>query len=613
MGKRGKWMKPNANRPRSKNIIITACVFLVGLICWGIMMQDLYDKRMTSLRDHCRLDAVVFADELQQDFSEGEAIVNGLAMSIANSKEHTMEDFDSITDYVVRRSEIPIDSVQLLPGGVVSAVYPSSKWSALGYDAFAAPQRKLAMQYAQQNHELIILGPMDPQSNGMALAMMMPVFLDVGTGRPQEFWGFTAVLIKAPDVFARTVTNMDKSGLAYRLEKTGFSYNDYATILESDIAPTDPVSYTFSYGGCQWRIQLAPRKGWRVMGSFGAAAALGLVALFMLTALTYTLLIMHDKQKGLRRLAMTDQLTGLLNRHGLEATVKAKLNDGQLHQALFVQLDIDEFKLINDINGHQVGDEALRHLAVIMQVFFPREAILARNGGDEFIIVLPTKDLAAAERIVRDFVSLKKEFNYQQTVYHYTISMGYAVYSADRADGKAPLDVLRDADTALYTVKLHGKNGCRRYAPGMTVARRVQMGFSLRDVVFNLPASVLIYDAEGEDILFANEELIALFECEDLDDFLHYTKHSFRGIVHPDDYERVNTSIWQQIYACTKRRDRENDAVNYRIVTKSGRVRWVIDRGRLVQSERYGRIFYVILIPDEQMDAMHAPSDKTDG
>lgn len=609
MGKRGKWMKPNANRPHSKNIIITACVFLVGLICWGIMMQDLYDKRMTSLRDHCRLDAVVFADELQQDFSEGEAIVNGLAMSIANSKEHTMEDFDSITDYVVRRSEIPIDSVQLLPGGVVSAVYPSSKWSALGYDAFAAPQRKLAMQYAQQNHELIILGPMDPQSNGMALAMMMPVFLDVGTGRPQEFWGFTAVLIKAPDVFARTVTNMDKSGLAYRLEKTGFSYNDYATILESDIAPTDPVSYTFSYGGCQWRIQLAPREGWRVMGSFGAAAALGLVALFMLTALTYILLIMHDKQKGLRRLAMTDQLTGLLNRHGLEAAVKAKLNDGQLQQALFVQLDIDEFKLINDINGHQVGDEALRHLAVIMQVFFPREAILARNGGDEFIIVLPTKDLAAAERIVRDFVSLKKEFNYQQTVYHYTISMGYAVYSADRADGKAPLDVLRDADTALYTVKLHGKNGCRRYAPGMTVARRVQMGFSLRDVVFNLPASVLIYDAEGEDILFANEELIALFECEDLDDFLHYTKHSFRGIVHPDDYERVNTSIWQQIYACTKRRDRENDAVNYRIVTKSGRVRWVIDRGRLVQSEIYGRIFYVVLIPDDQMDVS---SNKTD-
>ncbi|WP_270381139.1 PAS domain-containing protein [Mitsuokella multacida] len=196
---------------------------------------------------------------------------------------------------------------------------------------------------------------------------------------------------------------------------------------------------------------------------------------------------------------------------------------------------------------------------------------------------------------------------------HCATSMGYAIYSADQADGKSPLDVLRDSDTALYTVKLHGKNGCCRYASGMTATRRVQMGFSLRDVVFNLPASILIYDAEDEDILFANEELISLFECDDLDDFLHYTKHSFRGIVHPDDYERVNTSIWQQIYACTNRHDKENDAVNYRIITKRGRVRWVIDRGRLVQSERYGRIFYVILIPDEQMDAMHAPSDKTDG
>lgn len=254
MGKRGKWMKPSASRPRSTNIIITACVFLVGLMCWGVMMQDLYDKRMTSLRDHCRLDAVVFADELQQDFSEGESIVNGLAMSIANSKGRMMEDFDRITDYVVKRSELPIDSVQLLPGGVVHSVYPASKQSTLGFDAFATPQRKLAQQYAEQNHELIILGPTDPQSDGMALAMMMPVFLDVGSNRPQELWGFTAVYIKVSDVFSRTVTNMDKSDLAYRLEKTGFSYNDYATILESDVAPVDPVSYTFSYGGCQWRM-----------------------------------------------------------------------------------------------------------------------------------------------------------------------------------------------------------------------------------------------------------------------------------------------------------------------------------------------------------------------
>lgn len=239
------------------------------------------------------------------------------------------------------------------------------------------------------------------------------------------------------------------------------------------------------------------------------AVTLGFLTLIMLTVLTYVLLYMHDRQKRLRRLAMTDQLTGLLNRHGLESVIQERLNQDKMDQAIFVQLDIDDFKLINDIFGHRIGDEALRHLAVIMRVFFPREAVLARNA------------------------------------------MGYAIFAADQADGKSPLDVLRDADTALYTVKLRGKNGCCRYAQGMAATRRVQMGFSLRDVVFNLPASILIYDAESEEILFANQELISLFECDDLDDFLAYTKRRFRGIVHPDDYEQVDTSIWQQVSPAT--------------------------------------------------------------
>lgn len=603
-------MKLSESRHQSKNIIITACVFLIGLLCWGVMLHDLYTKRVSSLREHCRLDAVVFADELQQDFSEGEAIVHGLAMSILNNPDHRIEDFDHATEAIVKRTEIPLDSIQLAPNGVVTRVYPDSRRDALGYDIFAEPQHKLALQYSMQARDLVVMGPVETKSGAQAIVIMQPVFLRAAAGQ-ESLWGYVNVLVKVPDIFSKTVANLEQSGLAYRLEKTGFSYDDYVTILESDASPVDPVSYTFSYGGCEWRMQLAPKDGWQVMGPLRTVAVLGLLTLIMLTALTYVLLFMRDRQKRLRRLAMTDQLTGLLNRHGLEAVVQELLNQDKMHQALFVQLDIDEFKLINDIFGHRIGDEALRHLAVIMRVFFPREAILARNGGDEFIIVLPTRDMPAAERMVRDFVSLKKEFNYQQTVYHYTISMGYAVYSADKADGKSPLDVLRDADTALYTVKLRGKNGCCRYAKGMTVTRRVQMGFSLRDVVFNLPASILIYDAESEEILFANQELISLFECDDLDDFLAYTKRRFRGIVHPDDYEQVDTSIWQQVYACNlNKREKANDAVNYRIVTKHGRVRWVIDRGRLVQSDFYGRIFYVILIPDEQMDVVSDKSDR---
>ncbi len=501
-------MKLSESRQQSKNIIITACVFLIGLLCWGVMLQDLYTKRILSLREHCRLDAVVFADELQQDFSEGESIVKALALTIGNSQNQSAEGLGHVMEIVASRTDIPLDSILLAPNGVVAAVYPDSRSSALGYDIFAEPKRKLAMQYSLQAHAFAVIGPIETTGGGMVMAIVNPVFLHTA-GDKESLWGFANVLVKVPDIFAKTVANLDQSGLAYRLEKTGVSHDGYVTILESDVPPTDPVSYTFSYGGCQWHMQVAPKDGWQVMGPLSMAVTLGFLTLIMLTVLTYVLLYMHDRQKRLRRLAMTDQLTGLLNRHGLESVIQERLNQDKMDQAIFVQLDIDDFKLINDIFGHRIGDEALRHLAVIMRVFFPREAVLARNA------------------------------------------MGYAIFAADQADGKSPLDVLRDADTALYTVKLRGKNGCCRYAQGMAATRRVQMGFSLRDVVFNLPASILIYDAESEEILFANQELISLFECDDLDDFLAYTKRRFRGIVHPDDYEQVDTSIWQQVSPAT--------------------------------------------------------------
>lgn len=100
-------MKLSESRQQSKNIIITACVFLIGLLCWGVMLQDLYTKRILSLREHCRLDAVVFADELQQDFSEGESIVKALALTIGNSQNQSAEGLGHVMETVASRTDIP--------------------------------------------------------------------------------------------------------------------------------------------------------------------------------------------------------------------------------------------------------------------------------------------------------------------------------------------------------------------------------------------------------------------------------------------------------------------------------------------------------------------------
>ena len=85
------------------------------------MLQDLYTKRILSLREHCRLDAVVFADELQQDFSEGESIVKALALTIGNSQNQSAEGLGHVMEIVASRTDIPLDSILLAPNGVVAA------------------------------------------------------------------------------------------------------------------------------------------------------------------------------------------------------------------------------------------------------------------------------------------------------------------------------------------------------------------------------------------------------------------------------------------------------------------------------------------------------------
>ena len=78
-------------------------------------------------------------------------------------------------------------------------------------------------------------------------------------------------------------------------------------------------------------------------------------------------------------------------------------------------LDIDDFKFINDIYGHSYGDRALKSLADSMKAFFPSDALLGRNGGDEFCILLPNCTFAEADIQLQKFTKLPKSFSVDHT------------------------------------------------------------------------------------------------------------------------------------------------------------------------------------------------------
>lgn len=120
--------------------------------------------------------------------------------------------------------------------------------------------------------------------------------------------------------------------------------------------------------------------------------------------------------------------------------------------------------------------------------------------------------------------------------------------------------------------------------------------FGVDSILSMIPGGFFIYaDDETEKILSVNEMLLDIFECETVDEFVELTNGSFKGIVHSEDYEEVRKSIYEQISTS----DRNMDYVRYRIITKTGKVKYVRDYGHLVHMDSDVDLFYVFIVEEE--------------
>ena len=108
-----------------------------------------------------------------------------------------------------------------------------------------------------------------------------------------------------------------------------------------------------------------------------------------------------------------------------------------------------------------------------------------------------------------------------------------------------------------------------------------------------LPGGFFIYYADGEEeLLFADENVIRLFGCETMEEFREYTGNSFKGMVHPEDLEKIENDIMAQTFTSEKR----HDYVRYRIETKQGKIRYIEDFGHLLHGKDGRKYFYVYIV-----------------
>lgn len=193
--------------------------------------------------------------------------------------------------------------------------------------------------------------------------------------------------------------------------------------------------------------------------------------------LTESLAVLNDlthhraAEERIERLAYYDTLTGLPNRalmndRILQAMAHSKRDNRQVGIFFF---DLDRFKLINDTQGHAVGDLVLRSVAQRLKKFIREGDTFARLGGDEFVIVQadPNHDPNFNIMGQRILETLGQPFQIGSREFFTTASIGVAVYPVD---GDDPQTLLKSADTAMYVAKSRGRNNVQFFSDEMNAA-----------------------------------------------------------------------------------------------------------------------------------------------
>ncbi|WP_302806305.1 diguanylate cyclase domain-containing protein [Holdemanella biformis] len=579
-----------------KKTIVPLIVFLVGICLLSVFTYNTNVQIQKDRRTIAKLNAVTYGQRIENDIENGIEITDTLKQVLINGNGQIIN-FSKIAENLMSYS---IQSVQLAPNGVVTEIYPEEGNETGKIDLLKDSKRGEISNYAKDHNITIIQGPIKLKQGGSGLVVRNPIYLEDKNGQ-EYFWGFTIAVLRVPEIFEDSTNALSKFKYNYRLSRE-------ASVLDKKYVEVDancdkmirPVTYNLTVGKEKWKLEIMPRAGWSNSTTLYLIFFGGLSLVLLLTGLTIVLFLLDERRVELKELAHKDGLTKLYNRYGFDEMAEKMISKNPKEHCVAVLLDVDDFKLINDMYGHAYGDKALISLSENMQKFFPSSALLGRNGGDEFCILLPNCTMEEVKESLIEFTKTPKTFSYKGQTYSFCISLGYAEYPNNAIERS---QLMRCADTALYEVKLHGKNGCKAYQEGFQSGVRKQLGFVLNDISENLPGAFIIYRADKEDdeIFYANKEFLDMAGYENLDAFFNGTKKSFRNLIREDQQKAVETSIWNQIESGSK-----NDYIHYQLRRQDGTYIPVLDQGRIVESERFGRVFYVLFMDWQAMQSHYS-------
>ena len=433
-----------------------SCLFLITTIS---AVEFFHRKQVTFLKNEAFAEAqkqlAIVRSRIEAVIVTDMYLLNGMSTQVAIAPRADVDEWNKIAESIIRDGS-HIQLIGLAKNDVLSFVYPKEgNESILGIDYRDHPDQWRSVALARQLERTFISGPFELFQGGWALITRTPIFMDPPFNH--EYWGVSSAVIDLDSLLKDAGAEQLEERYHFAIRgsnsagKDGDVFYGDEAVFESAFA-TEMAS--FPYGG--WFLALSGEEKALADVSWGRVnimRIIGYSALLLASLAFFTIYRLYTVAHGR---AMHDDLTMLPNRryfmYSLNLAFKDAKHSGSERFAV-MNIDLDGFKSINDTYGHAAGDKVLVEVSKRIRAVLRSSDIVARMGGDEFLILLPRVHdgqnlLSIRSKLEQDICLRPVEFDGQNIALN--ASIGWAAYTETFNDVD---ELLKAADKKMYQRK----------------------------------------------------------------------------------------------------------------------------------------------------------------
>ncbi|WP_417505849.1 diguanylate cyclase domain-containing protein [Marinomonas gallaica] len=440
-----------------KAFFVFTAAFWVTSVLIVQFYAELSTNRITQEeQQNLRREAALIRSKIESAIYEDVYIAGSLATVLRVSTSTVIDNWDSVASDLIQKST-HIRNIGIAPNNVISLVYPlEGNEAAIGLDFRSAPEQYAAVMKAKESGDVYLDGPIELVQGGQALIARYPIFLDYPIN--QKYWGSTSIVLNFADILQESNIR-DLKNANFAIQRTTVSgVVDVFLGSEKVFESPDELLPVFLPNN-QWLIAVKSTAGLSDLAKlernitqfFGYTGAL---------ILYISVFLLYRAYQVAHKASLKDELTHLPNRRYLFNQLEQRMRPSKRNTGFaLLNIDLNEFKQINDQFGHEAGDALLKHIAQLTNNTLKGTDFIARVGGDEFLIVLDSSntELAANEsaKALKQHIE-NRPLHWKGSVVMPSISIGAVVYYPDIPTTQEEL--LHTADHNMYKQKEAHKN-----------------------------------------------------------------------------------------------------------------------------------------------------------